>query len=63
LIAGFVITHDNSANESNGTAHDPDVTALHETSTEVAVGWKAVLDSWKAHAADMPSIEPADSAL
>jgi ketosteroid isomerase-like protein len=29
-------------------AHDSDVTALHETSTEVAVGWRAVLDSWKA---------------
>ena len=33
---------------SAACAHDPDVTALHETSTEVAVGWKAVLDSWKA---------------
>jgi hypothetical protein len=27
--------------------HDSDVTALHETSTEVAVGLQAVLDSWK----------------
>ena len=33
---------------SAACAHDPDVTALHETSTEVAVGWQAVLDSWKA---------------
>ena len=33
---------------SAACAHDPDVTALHETSTEVAVGWPAVLDSWKA---------------
>jgi ketosteroid isomerase-like protein len=29
-------------------AHDGDVTALHENSKEVAVGWQAVLDSWKA---------------
>jgi ketosteroid isomerase-like protein len=29
-------------------AQDPDVTALHENSKEVAVGWQAVLDSWKA---------------
>jgi ketosteroid isomerase-like protein len=33
---------------SAACAHDPDVTALHETSAEVAVGWPAVLDSWKA---------------
>jgi SnoaL-like domain len=33
---------------SAACAHDSDVTALHETSTEVAVGWGAVLDSWKA---------------
>jgi ketosteroid isomerase-like protein len=33
---------------SAACAHDADVTALHETSTEVAVGWQAVLDSWKA---------------
>jgi ketosteroid isomerase-like protein len=33
---------------SAACAHDPDVTALHETSTEVAVGWPAVLASWKA---------------
>ena len=33
---------------SAACAHDTDVTALHETSTEVAVGWQAVLDSWKA---------------
>ena len=33
---------------SASCAHDSDVTALHETSTEVAVGWQAVLDSWKA---------------
>jgi ketosteroid isomerase-like protein len=33
---------------SAACAHDPDVTALHETSTEVAVGWHAVLESWKA---------------
>ena len=33
---------------SAACAHDSDVTALHETSTEVAVGWQAVLDSWKA---------------
>ena len=33
---------------SAACAHDPDVTALHETSPEVAVGWQAVLDSWKA---------------
>ena len=33
---------------SAACAHDPDVTALHETSTEVAVGWPAVLDTWKA---------------
>jgi hypothetical protein len=31
---------------SAACAHDPDVTALHETST--AVGWQEVLDSWKA---------------
>jgi ketosteroid isomerase-like protein len=29
-------------------AHDDDVTVLHETSKEVAVGWQAVLDSWNA---------------
>ena len=29
-------------------AHDTDVTALHEDSKEVAVGWQAVLASWKA---------------
>jgi ketosteroid isomerase-like protein len=29
-------------------AHDEDVTALHENSREVAVGWQAVLASWKA---------------
>jgi ketosteroid isomerase-like protein len=33
---------------SAACAHDSDVTCLHETSTEVAVGWQAVLDSWKA---------------
>jgi hypothetical protein len=33
---------------SAACAKDPDVTCLHETSTEVAVGWQAVLDSWKA---------------
>ena len=33
---------------SAACAHDSDVTALHEASTEVAVGWQAVLDSWKA---------------
>src|SRR6516164_801327 len=33
---------------SAACAHDSDVTALHETSTEVAVGWQAVLASWKA---------------
>jgi ketosteroid isomerase-like protein len=33
---------------SAACAHDADVTALHETSVEVAVGWPAVLDSWKA---------------
>ena len=33
---------------SAACAHDPDVTALHETSTKVAVGWQEVLDSWKA---------------
>src|SRR5207245_1859400 len=33
---------------SAACAQDPDVTALHETSAEVAVGWQAVLDSWKA---------------
>jgi hypothetical protein len=31
---------------SAACAHDSDVTALHETSTEVAVGWQAVLDSF-----------------
>jgi ketosteroid isomerase-like protein len=29
-------------------AEGPDVTAVHETSKEVASGWPAVLDSWKA---------------
>ena len=29
-------------------AQDENVTALHENSKEVAVGWQAVLDSWKA---------------
>lgn len=29
-------------------AQDTDVTALHENSKEVAVGWQAVLASWKA---------------
>jgi ketosteroid isomerase-like protein len=33
---------------SAACAHDPDVTCLHETSTEVAIEWQAVLDSWKA---------------
>ena len=33
---------------SAACAHDPDVTALYETSTKVAVGWQEVLDSWKA---------------
>jgi ketosteroid isomerase-like protein len=33
---------------SAACAKDPDVTCLHETSAEVAVGWQAVLDSWKA---------------
>jgi ketosteroid isomerase-like protein len=33
---------------SAACAHDSDVTALHETSTKVAVGWQEVLDSWKA---------------
>jgi hypothetical protein len=32
---------------SAACAHDSDVTALHETSTEVAVGWEAVLASWR----------------
>ncbi len=29
-------------------AHDDDVTALHEDSKEVAIGWQAVLKTWKA---------------
>ena len=29
-------------------AHDTGVTVLHEDSKEVAVGWQAVLASWKA---------------
>src|SRR5882672_8943559 len=29
-------------------AHDDDVTALHEDSKEVAIGWLAVLNTWKA---------------
>ena len=33
---------------SSASAHDDDVTALHENSKAVAVGWQAVLDSWKA---------------
>jgi len=33
---------------SAACAHDADVTALHETSSEVAVGWREVLESWKA---------------
>ena len=33
---------------SAACAHDDDVTALHEASKEVAIGWKAVLDTWKA---------------
>jgi ketosteroid isomerase-like protein len=33
---------------SAACAHDADVTALHENSKEVAVGWQAVLDTWKA---------------
>jgi ketosteroid isomerase-like protein len=33
---------------SDACAHDEDVTALHEASKEVAIGWQAVLDSWKA---------------
>ena len=33
---------------SAACAHDQGVTALHETSVEVAVGWDAVLASWKA---------------
>jgi hypothetical protein len=35
---------------SAACAHDSDVTALHETSTEVAVGWQAVLDSLEGRA-------------
>jgi ketosteroid isomerase-like protein len=33
---------------SAACAHDADVTALHENSKEVAVGWQEVLDTWKA---------------
>jgi ketosteroid isomerase-like protein len=33
---------------SAACAHDDDVTALHENSKAVAVGWQAVLESWKA---------------
>ena len=33
---------------SAACAQDSDVTALHESSTEVAVGWSAVLETWKA---------------
>lgn len=33
---------------SAASAHGPDVTALHETSTKVAVGWDEVLESWRA---------------
>jgi len=33
---------------SAACAHDDDVTALHEASKEVAIGWQAVLDTWKA---------------
>ena len=33
---------------SAACAHDDDVTALHENSKRVAVGWQAVLDTWKA---------------
>lgn len=32
---------------SAACAQDADVTALHETSKEVAVGWPDVLESWK----------------
>jgi len=33
---------------SAACAHDDDVTALHENSKKVAVGWQAVLETWKA---------------
>jgi ketosteroid isomerase-like protein len=33
---------------SAACAHDSDVTAFHETSTEVALGWQAVIDRGKA---------------
>lgn len=33
---------------SEACAHDDDVTALHEASRSVAVGWQEVLDTWKA---------------
>ncbi len=32
---------------SAACAHDDDVTVLHEISKEVAVGWPAVLETWK----------------
>jgi hypothetical protein len=41
-----------SANAIEGAsavcAHDPDVTTLQETSSDVAVGWPDVLESWRA---------------
>ena len=44
---------------SAACAHDSDVTAFHETSTEVAVGWQAVLDSWKADVVSARGSSPA----
>jgi ketosteroid isomerase-like protein len=51
---------------SAACAHDSDVTALHEASKEVAVGWQAVLDSWKAvpfHAFSELSVTMASPAI
>jgi hypothetical protein len=41
-MAGFVITQDNSANDSNGTAFQLSSTACQPTATSVLVSLRAV---------------------
>ncbi len=49
FITGFyeVLSASSIDGMSAACAHDPNVTTLHETSSHVAVGWPAALESWR----------------
>ena len=61
-MTGSVIAQDNSAKESNGTAFQLSSTDCQPTATSELVSCRAVTSELCAQAAEMPSIEPAESA-